>query len=313
MLRFIKNSALELIGNTPLVALNRIYKGSGNLLAKAEFMQPGGSVKDRAAKQIIEDAYRSGTLEKGQTVVEMTSGNMGAGLAVACNALGNPLIAVMSEGNSSARVKMLESLGAKVVLVPQVDGKPERVTGSDIQAAERRAIEIAEEKKCFYVDQFNNPSSIRAHEQGTGPEIWNALGGRIDAFVAAVGSGGTFTGTAKFLKAQNPKVICAAVEPEGAQILAEKPLTKSRHLLQGMGYGFVPPKWEAGLADLFFAVGDEEAIHYKKMLAEKEGLHVGFSAAANVCASVKFLKQQFSSTNLTVVTILCDSGLKYQS
>jgi cysteine synthase A len=241
MSHLIKDNTLQLIGNTPLVALDRIYQGASRLLAKAEFMQPGGSVKDRAAKQIIECAYRDGVLRRGQTVVEMTSGNMGAGLAVVCNVTGNPFVAVMSEGNSPARVKMLESLGAKVVLVPQIDGFSGRVTGSDIKRAVEEAVILTEQNNAFYVDQFNNPNSLTAHEQGTGLEIWNALGGKVDAFVASVGSGGTFVGTSKFLKRMKRDVVCLAVEPAGAEVLAGKSVTKPQHLLQGMGYGYVPP------------------------------------------------------------------------
>lgn len=311
MTHLIKGSALQLIGNTPIVALDRVYTGSGRLLAKAEFMQPGGSVKDRAAKQIIENAYRCGTLRGGQMVIEMTSGNMGAGLAVVCNVIGNPFVAVMSEGNSPARVRMLESLGAKVVLVPQVDGSPGRVTGSDIERAVEKAVILAEQNNAFYVDQFNNPNSVTAHEEGTGPEIWNALDGKVDVFVAGIGSGGTFIGTSKFLKSKKTDIICAAVEPAGAEVLAGKTVAKPRHLLQGMGYGYMPPKWEANLADSFIAVSDEEASFFKRELAEKEGLHVGFSAAANVCASIKFLDSQQAKVGSTIVTVLCDTGLKY--
>lgn len=190
----IRNS-LQLIENTPLIELANIHNGPGKIYGKAEFIQPGGSVKDRAALHIIQDAYKSGALRKGQPVVEMTSGNMGAGLAVVCNMLGNPFTAVMSEGNSPARVNMLKGFGATVILVPQVDGIPGQVTGKDIEAATKKAISLAEENDGFYVDQFNNPSSVQAHYRSTGPEIWNDLNGNVTAYVAAAGSGGTFTGT----------------------------------------------------------------------------------------------------------------------
>lgn len=304
-------SVLDLIGDTPLVALARLHAGPGKILAKAEFVQPGGSVKDRAALQIIQDARAAGRLASGQTVVEMTSGNMGAGLAVVCNALDHPLIVTMSEGNSPARARMLEALGAEVILIPQVDGCPGQVTGADIAAATERAEEIAAERNAYYVDQFNNPACVKAHEVGTGPEIWEAVDGDIDAFVAAVGTGGTFVGASRFLKRERPDLTCIAVEPDGAAVLAGKGVTKPCHRLQGTGYGRVPPQWGPELADGFLAVSDEEAGVYRSLLARREGLHVGFSSGANVCAAVKLIESGRLGRDPTVVTVLCDTGLKY--
>jgi cysteine synthase A len=307
----IVNSSINLIENTPLVELANIISGHGKVYAKAEFLQPGGSVKDRAALHIIKDAYASGELEKGRPVVEMTSGNMGAGLAVVCNLFCNPFTAVMSKGNSPARVKMLEALGAGVVLVPQVDGSPERVTGKDIEAAIESAIDLAKENDGFYVDQFNNISSINAHYRGTGPEIWKDLKGDITAFVAAAGSGGTFVGTSKYLKEKKPDIFCATVEPAGARVLAGFPITDPKHVIQGIGYGIQLPHWKRELVDEYLAVTDEEALWYRELLAHKEGLFVGFSAAANVCAAVKLIKSGKIGANPKVVTLLCDTGLKY--
>ncbi len=304
-------SSLSLIGNTPLIELQRIYKGPGKIYAKAEFIQPGASVKDRAALQIIRDAYSSGKLSKRQPVVEMTSGNMGAGLAVVCNVLGNPFTAVMSQGNSPARAKMLETLGTRVILVPQVDGTSGQVTGKDIDAATQKAISLATQTKAFYVDQFNNPSSITAHYLGTGPELWNDLGNKLTAFVAAVGSGGTFIGTSKFLKQKNPAIACAAVEPKGAEILAGQPLTDPKHNMQGIGYSMILPHWNSELVDYFLAVSSEEASFYRKELGKKEGLYVGFSAAANVCAAIKLIDKGLAGSLPVIATVLCDSGLKY--
>lgn len=307
----IKKSVIELIGNTPLLELSRAYPAPGRILAKAEFLQPGGSIKDRAALQIIKDAYKNGKLIRGQSVVEMTSGNMGAGLAIVCNVTGNPFIAVMSEGNSPARAKMLTSLGAEVHLIPQIDGSPGEVTGQDIRAATEKAIELANEIDAFYVDQFNNYSSITAHFWGTGLEIWSEAGFTINAFVAAIGSGGTFIGISKYLKQKNGNIICAAVEPEGAEVLAGKDVTTLRHNMQGIGYGVVVPLWDASLADVYLTVNSKEASYYQQVLAEKEGLYVGYSAAANVCASIKLIESGIIGKNPTVVTILCDTGLKY--
>jgi cysteine synthase A len=303
--------ALALIGNTPLLRLARIATAPLELHAKAEFVQPGGSVKDRAALEIIRSAYADGRLVPGRPVVEMTSGNMGAGLAVVCNVHGNPFTAVMSAGNSPERAKMMRAMGADVVLVPQVDGRPGQVTGADIDAAEKWARQLARDRGGFYVDQFNNPGSVRAHEAGTGPEIWRELGTRLGGFAAAVGSAGTFVGTARYLKRMNPAIVCAAVEPEGAEVLAGRGLRKPRHLLQGTGYGIVPPQWEAGLADVFLAVSDDEAESFRRRLAMEEGLHIGYSAAANVCAALKLGASGRVGRAPVVVTVLCDTGFKY--
>jgi cysteine synthase A len=308
----IRKGCLDLIGNTPLVELRRIHPGPGKIYAKAEFLQPGGSVKDRAALRIIKDAYESGALTKGQPVVEMTSGNMGAGLAVVCNVFGNPFTAAMSEGNSPNRARMLEALGARVVLTPQVDGSPGQVTGSDIAAATERAVALAREIGAYYVDQFNNASGILAHMNGTGPEIWSDLGRGITAFVAAVGTGGTFVGASQFLKLKKPNTVCAAVEPEGAEILAGKPVTNPAHNMQGIGYAMHVPHWRPDLVDHYLAVSSEEASAWRQNLAQVEGLHVGFSAAANVCAAVKLAKSGLAGPVPVIATILCDTGLKYE-
>jgi cysteine synthase A len=197
------NSALNLIGRTPLVSLDRVWCGPGRIIAKAEFLSPGASVKDRAAKAIIDAARADGRLRPGAPVVEMTSGNMGAGLAVACAVLGHPLLLTMSAGNSPQRAKMLEALGAKVFLVPQVDGRPGEVTGADIAAASALAEKLADEGNGFYVNQFHAPEGYSAHEFGTGPEIWQQTGGQVGAWVAAVGTGATFMGVASAL---NPRI-----------------------------------------------------------------------------------------------------------
>lgn len=307
----VRSSALDLIGGTPLVELRRVHPGPGRILAKAEHLQPGGSVKDRAALRVIRDARESGRLTPAQAVVEMTSGNMGSGLGVVCGVLGHPFTAVMPAGNSPERARMLEALGAEVVLVPQVDGRPGEVTGSDVQAATEVAIDLARRRGAFYVDQFNNPSCLTAHEEGTGPEIWQALDGKLDAFVAIVGTGGTFLGTSRYLKSQRPEILCAAVEPSGAEILAGKPVVKPKHLLQGTGYGVIPPHWDPALADVFVAVSDEEAVEWRRLLAVREGLHVGFSAGANACAAARLLASGHLPSEAAVVTILCDTGLKY--
>jgi cysteine synthase A len=304
-------SALNLIGGTPLLALDRVHAGPGRILAKAEFIQPGGSMKDRIARAIIEAARADGRLAPGGLVVEMTSGNTGAGLAVVCAVLGHPLAVTMSAGNSPQRARMLEALGAEVVLVPQVDGSPDRVTGADLDAALAAAHRIVAEREGFYVDQFHAPEGLRTHEETTGREIWEQAETRIDAFAACVGTGGTFIGVARALKSRNPAIVCAAVEPAGCEPLAGKAVTKPRHLLQGSGYGTAPPQWSPELMDVSLAVTDAEAEAWRRRLAFEEGLHVGFSAAANVCAAASLLKSGRLGADAVVATILCDTGLKY--
>jgi cysteine synthase A len=304
-------STLDLIGNTPLIALDRIYTGPGRLLAKAEFLQPGGSVKDRAARAILLAARADGRLQPGAPVVEMTSGNMGAGLAVACAVLHHPLVVTMSAGNSTQRARMLEALGADVVLAKQVDGTPGRVTGRDIAAAADIARRLAAERQGFYVDQFNAIEGVTAHETTTGPEIWQQAGGKVDAWVAAVGSGATFIGVAKALRQRNPGIVCAAVEPAGCQPLAGLPIERTGHLLQGTSYGSVPPHWDARLMDMSLPVDDAEVEHWRHLLATREGLHVGYSAAANVCAASALLRSSRLPADAVAVTVLCDTGLKY--
>lgn len=304
-------SALDLIGKTPLIALDRIYRGPGRILAKAEFMQPGGSVKDRAARAIVLAAREDGRLLPGASVVEMTSGNMGAGLAVACAVLGHPLVVTMSAGNSPQRARMLEALGAEVVLVPQIDGAPGQVTGADVNRAAEAAQRIAVERGGFYVNQFHAPECLHVHRQTTGPEIWEQARGRVDAWVAAVGTGATFLGVAAALRTHNPGVVCAVVEPEGCRPLAGLPVTKHRHLIQGTSYGSVPPHWNGDLMDLSIPVTDEEVERWRRALASQEGLHVGYSAAANVAATAALLSSGSLSADAAAATVLCDTGLKY--
>ena len=307
------SNIVEAIGNTPIIELTKVHHGAARIFAKMEHLNPGASIKDRAALKIIQAAYRTGELQIGTPVVEMTSGNMGAGLAIVCGYYGNPLTVVMSRGNSAERVSMLENLGAKVVLVEQVDGSPNNVTGNDVARAAQVAVEIARETNAFYVDQFNRRESVLAHYETTGDEIWRQLDGKVDAFVASVGSGGTFVGVSKRLKENNPNVKCFAVEPLGAEVLAGKPVSKPQHILQGSSYGTIPPKWDVRLCDGFFAVSDAQAQTMKQRLAREQGLYVGFTAAANVCAAVKLAESGLLRESAMIATVLCDSGFKYQS
>jgi cysteine synthase A len=298
----------DLIGNTPLIELARVHGGPGRIVAKAEFLNPGGSIKDRPAKLIIERARADGRLRHGQDIVAMTSGNFGAGLAVVGAVLGHQIVAVMSAGNSPERRAMLTALGARVILTPQVDGRPGEVTGPDIAAAGAQAEQVALERGALLIDQFSDRSTVDAHFLTTGPELL-AQTGRIDAFVAAVGSGGTFVGVASYLKSRNPTVLCIAVEPSGAQPLAGRAITQPRHLLQGAGYGRCPPQWRPELMDRSIAVNDSDAVAWRSMLAARGGLYLGYTAAANACAAAR-VSDELGGDSL-VATVLCDTGLKY--
>ena len=304
----LKQNTLELIKHTPLVKLDKLSNEDVNIYGKLEFMQPGGSMKDRAAYQIIQDAYKEKKLVKGQLVVEMTSGNMGAGLAVVCRQFGNPFLAVMSKGNSPERIRIIKALGGEVLLAEQVDGSPGMVTGKDIEHASQVAIEIAEKKNGFYVDQFNNPSGIMAHFNSTGPEIWQDLP-EIDAYTATVGTGGLFIGTSKFLKLMNKNIKCVAVEPSGASILKTGKINNPQHIIQGTGYGIAPSHWDSTLADDIITVSDTEVLEMTKRLSSEQGLYVGYSSGANVMAALKYAALYPEIKN--IVTVLCDTGYKY--
>lgn len=305
-------SVLATIGRTPLVALERLGAGlPGLVLAKLEYFHPGHSIKDRIALRMIEDAEQEGRLRPGQPVVELTSGNTGTGLAIVCAVKGYPFYAVMSEGNSVERRRMLRALGANVVLVPQVGGaRPGRVSREDLAAVEERAAALAEELGAFRPDQFGNRSNVGAHEE-TGQEIWEQTGGRVDAWVASIGTCGTFVGVARALKRHNPAVRCYACEPAVAPVLAGKPITCTRHRLEGTGYAFVPPQWDPALCDGYLAVTDEEAIEATRRLATVEGIFAGGSSGANVCAALALARQ--AAPGQVIVTTCNDTGLKYLS
>jgi cysteine synthase len=303
-----KEFTADLITKTPLLYMDKIYNGIGKIYGKLEYIQPGGSLKDRVALQIVKDAYNSNRLKKGQLVVEMTSGNMGAGLAVVCKQFGNPFIAVMSKGNSPERRRILKALGAEIILTEQIDGQPGKVTGKDIEFAANIAKEVAKERNGFYVDQFNNPSSVNAHFETTGPEIWDDLK-EINIFIASVGSGGTFIGTSKYLKSKNKNIKCIAVEPENASILKTGNILNPKHIIQGTGYSIIPPLWEPELADEIITVTDEEVEEMTRRISLEQGLYVGYSSGANIKAAVKYL--ELTKSDINIVTILCDTGYKY--
>ncbi|MDG6996882.1 MAG: cysteine synthase family protein [Nitrososphaerota archaeon] len=305
-------SVLEAIGRTPLVSLSRISNRRGlRFHAKLEFYNPGLSVKDRVAKRLIEEAEEKNLIRPGDTVIERTSGNMGTGLALVCAVKGYRFVAVMSEGNSVERRKMLSAMGADVILVPQAPGgRPGFVSGEDLELVEQKTVVLKEELHAYRPDQFNNPEAARAHELTTGEEIWEQMEGKLDAFVAYVGSGGTFVGVSRALKKHDPSIKCYAVEPELAPYLAGGRVISTRHRIQGGGYAFKPKFWDERLVDGYLTVSDSEAIAAARMLAQREGIFAGFSAGANVAAIVK-LGQDLEGGD--VVTIIPDSGLKYLS
>jgi len=307
----ITSSALDLIGNTPLIALDRLWPGPGRILAKCEFMNPGASIKDRSAYSMIKQALKNNDLKPGGPILEVTSGNQGCGLALVSAVLGHPCTCLMSKGNSPQRATMMKAYGANVVLVDQVEGSPGNVTLADVSAVETRGLGMVKETGAYYVDQFNNDNNSYAHETMTGPEIWKQTGGHVDAFLATVGTAGTFMGVSRYLKAKDADIKCFAVEPDGAQVIKGDPVSQPLHLLQGSGYGAVPRLFKFDTLDGTLGVSDKEAVEYKDLLASKEGLYLGYTSGANLAAAVKLLKSGQLPRDAWVVTVLNDTGLKY--
>jgi cysteine synthase A len=292
----------ELIGRTPLVRLNRLSKpGSASIYAKVESFNPGGSVKDRACLNMINEAERQGKLKPGGTIVESTSGNTGIGLALVAAVRGYKLILVMPESMSMERASLLSSYGAQLVLTAAWEG----MKGS-IKEAESI---IAQNPSYFMPDQFSNQANPAIHRATTGPEILEALDGKVDAFVAAVGTGGTITGCGETIKARNSMAKVIAVEPAGSPVLSGG--EPGPHKIQGIGAGFIPKVLNRKVLDRVLTVTDDEAYQTTKLLAKKEGLLVGISSGANVFAAQKVAEELGPGQN--VVTILCDTGERYIS
>lgn len=307
-------SAIEAIGNTPLVDLSRVTAAlglEGRILGKLDFLLPGFSKKDRAARAIIEAARADGSLAPGQTVVELTSGNMGTGLAIVCGLLGHPFVAVMSRGNSVERARMMTALGAEVVLVDQASGSvPGQVSGVDLAKVEEEAQRLTAARDAFRADQFGHPGNPAAHETGTGPELWRQSGATLQVFVDFVGSGGTLGGAARFLAPKG--VRCYAVEPEGAEALVGGSMDRPDHPIQGGGYGMVRlTHLQDSLLAGTLAVSGASARDHARLLARHEGLFAGYSAGANLAAAAQLLRGP--ERGCTIGIVLCDSGLKYLS
>jgi len=292
----------ELIGRTPLVRLNRLSPtGGATIYGKVEFFNPGGSVKDRICLNMINEAERLGALKPGGTIVEPTSGNTGIGLALVAAVRGYKLILVMPESMSMERASLLSSYGAQLVLTPAWEG----MKGS-IREAESI---IAQNPSYFMPDQFSNPANPAMHKMTTAIEILESLDGKIDAFVAAVGTGGTITGCGELFKERNPKVNVIAVEPAGSPVLSGG--EPGPHKIQGIGAGFIPKVLNRAIIDRVMTVTDDEAYQTAKQISKKEGLLVGISAGANVFAAQKVAQELGPGKN--VVTILCDTGERYIS
>jgi len=308
-----RGSVVDAIGGTPLVELRRIAEGlPGRILAKLDYLNPGFSKKDRIARQMTLDAEREGKLAPGQTVVELTSGNTGTGLAIVCAVTGHPFVAVMSKGNSMERARMMRALGAEVILVDQLpESTPGKVSGGDLAEVERAAAAVVAERGAFRADQFQLESAFRAHFEGTGPEIWEQSGG-VDGFCDFVGSGGTFAGCAAAFKERDATVKCFVVEPEGAAVLAGEEPADPNHRIQGGGYSMPDLKFiNHDHIDGYLRVSDDEAVHCARRLAREEGIFGGFSAGANLAAALQLLAGPLKGK--TVAMIVCDSGLKYLS
>ena len=307
-------SIIGAIGNTPLVELKRITAGiEGKIFAKLEFLNPGFSKKDRIGLQMIEDAEQSGQLKPGHTIVELTSGNTGTGLAIVCGVKGYHFVAVMSRGNSEERARMMRALGAEVILVDQLPGSvPGQVSGGDLELVEKKTQEIVKERNAFRADQFLLEGNRRAHYLHTGPEILEQTNGEFDLFCDFVGSGGSFGGCSAAFKEFNKNILCFIVEPEKSAVLSGNPVSDPNHRIQGGGYSMPVLKFiNMNYCDGFITVTDEEAMETARRLAKEEGIFAGFSSGANVSAALKLLNSSYHGK--TAVVLLNDSGLKYLS
>ena len=301
----IYNNLTELIGNTPLIELHAIEKTEGlkaRLIAKVEYFNPGGSVKDRIALAMINDAEQKGVLKPGAIIIEPTSGNTGIGLAWVASVKGYNLILTMPETMSIERQSLLKALGATLVLTPGAKG---------MKGAIERAEELRRENPgSVILQQFDNPANPTIHEATTAEEIWNDTDGNIDFFVAGVGTGGTLSGTAKGLKAHNPAIKAVAVEPASSPVLSGG--NPGPHKIQGIGAGFKPTNFNQEIADEILPVADNDAIATSRALAKSEGLLVGISAGAAAYAAIQIAKRP-ENEGKTIVALLPDTGERYLS
>jgi cysteine synthase A len=298
------------VGNTPLIRLRHLSDLTGcQILAKAEFMNPGGSVKDRAAYGIITDAEQRGLLKPGATIIEGTAGNTGIGLALIGNARGYKTVIVIPDNQSPEKISLLRTLGAEVIAVPE---KPYRDPANYNHIARR----LAEERDWFWANQFDNTANRQAHYHSTGPEIWQQTKGQVNAFVAAVGTGGTLAGTTTYLKEQNPNVAAVCADPYGAAMWSwftngNTDTNDGDSFAEGIGQGRVTKNIEGITVDKAYRIDDQTALTIVYQLLREEGLFLGLSSGINVAGAARFAKER--GPGQTIVTVLCDSGHKYQS
>ena len=301
----IYTSAEQLIGNTPLVELTQIEKELGlkaKLIAKLELFNPAVSVKDRVALAMINDAEKRGVLNKDSVIIEPTSGNTGIGLASVAAARGYKLIIVMPDSMSVERRQIMKAYGAQLVLSPGAKGMP-----GAIELANQLA---ASTPNSFIAGQFVNPANVMAHYTTTGPEIYSATDGKVDIFVAGVGTGGTITGTGKYLKEQNSKIKVVAVEPATSPVLSKG--VKGPHGIQGIGAGFVPDILDTGIYDEIIPVKDEDAFTYGRLMGKREGVLVGISSGAALAAAVELARRE-ENAGKQIVVLMPDTGDRYLS
>lgn len=311
----IRKGFLDTVGNTPLIRLNKLSDATGcEILGKAEFLNPGGSVKDRAALFIIKDALETGALKPGGVIVEGTAGNTGIGLALVGNALGHRAVIVIPETQSQEKLDMLRLCGADLRPVPAV---PYKDPNNYVKVSGRIADEMNAKNpgSAIWANQFDNVANRRAHFETTGPEIWAQTDGKVDAFTCSVGTGGTLAGTGMFLKSKNPKVKIVLADPMGAALYHYykhgELKSEGSSITEGIGQGRITKNLEGAPVDDALQIPDEEALPYVFDLIQQEGLVLGGSSAINVAAAVRLARQM--GRGHTIVTILCDFGTRYQS
>ncbi|MBW4500216.1 MAG: cysteine synthase A [Scytonema hyalinum WJT4-NPBG1] len=306
----IKNGFVDTVGHTPLIRLHSFSEETGcEILAKAEFLNPGGSVKDRAALYIIQDAEEKGLLKPGGTVVEGTAGNTGIGLAHICNAKGYKCLIIIPNTQSQEKMDALRALGAEVRPVPAV---PYKDPNNYVKLSGRIASEM---ENAIWANQFDNLANRRAHYETTGPEIWAQTDGKVDAWVTSTGTGGTFAGVAMYLKEKNPAIKCVLADPMGSGLYSYVKTgeikTEGNSITEGIGNSRITANMEGAPADDAIQIDDTEAIRVVYQLLRKDGLFMGGSTGINIAAAVALAKQM--GPGHTIVTILCDSGSRYQS